>query len=342
MIKQFYLDRLWNGHLKEKFLSAYDVVGQTGIHTNTDVVEEDILKHVNRKYCVAVANGTDALTIILRAKNYPKGSRIVVPAYSYISTATAVKLAGYEPVYHDVDWDYQLDTKHVPFTDAVAMIVVGLFGRPTKLAGNKFHGMDIIEDAAQSFGAERGGELGIASSLSFSPTKPCPIFGSGGAIVTDDVDLYNKCKDIRKHGREFGILGQNSLMSRMEAAQLSVCLTEKENFQERRKEIAKFYNDNLIHGQPEYVDGHSWSKYVIRISNVEDIMKNNVVQLMRHYSKLLHEESVTHNKMHHTPVAKQLSKESVSLPIDPHLTQTEIEKIVEFVNGPKGATRILS
>ena len=332
MIKQHYLDRLWNGHLQEDFLSAYDAVGQTGIHTDTHEVEQDILKHVNRKYCVAVANGTDALTILLKAKNYPKGSRIVVPAYSYIATATAVKLAGHEPVYHDVNYDYQLNTKYVPFTDAVAIIVVGLFGRPTNLTGDKFHGMDIIEDAAQSFGADRGGELGIASTFSFSPTKPCPIFGSGGAIVTDDRYLAYKCRDIRRHGREYGTLGQNSLMSSMEAAQLSVCLKQKDFFQKRRKEIAKFYNDNLIHGQPEYVDGHSWSKYVVRVGNVEELVGNNIVQLVSHYPKLLHEETVTYAKMHHTPVAKQLSNESISLPIDPYMMQSEMERVVEFMN----------
>ena len=91
-------------------------------------------------------------------------------------------------------------------------------------------------------------------------------------------------------------------------------------------------DSNLIHGQPEYVDGHSWSKYVVRVGNVEELVGNNIVQLVRHYPKLLHEETVTYAKMHHTPVAKQLSNESISLPIDPYMMQSEMERVVEFMN----------
>lgn len=347
MIKQFNLNRLWN-QVRQEALSNMDSAFCTGMVQNSKDVEAELCNLSGRRFAITTSTCTDAMTIILRSMNYPAGSKILVPCYSFIATATPILLAGLTPVFVDVDSDYHLDLEKVSITsDIKAMLLVSLFGNPAaytkyeKFCSNA--GIDLIEDAAQSFGSSYGkvsGSVGIASAMSFSPTKPCPVLGSGGAILTDDENLATLCRFGRLHGKEKNndpthVVGINSMMSSSEAAQLLVGFKYKNQWQDRRTAIAKYYDEHLklVCTLPPRQGTHNWHKYVIRVQDA-DALINNVnaegVQLAKHYNRLITDEPLFKNDITFD-FSESLRRTSVSLPICPHMTDVEVESVVDTI-----------
>ena len=333
MLKLFNLDRLWN-EIREESLHNIDQSLSTGKAQDSACVEEYLKNYTKRKYVIPTANCTDALTIILR--RYPPGSEILVPCYSFIATATSILLAGLKPVFVDIDENYHLDLNKVEVNECtVGMILVSLFGNPADYYKYEefcvTHNIHLIEDAAQSFGSEYkklSGAAGTVSAYSFSPSKPCPVLGSGGAILTDDEDLAHYYRKSRLHGKSKNSdltfnLGTNSMMGTAEAQQLMVSFKYKHQWEQRRAQIAAYYDDNIRAELPPRQGIHNWHKYVIQ-SDAE-------LPFARHYKNLIVDEPIFNDKGDY-PNARKLQKRCYTLPTCPHMTDTEVEQVVNYAN----------
>jgi UDP-2-acetamido-2-deoxy-ribo-hexuluronate aminotransferase len=344
MIKQFNLDRLWS-EIREESLASFDTANTSGAVQKPVALESKLCDITGRKHAIATHSCTDAMTIILRSL-YPAGSEIIVPCYSFIATATPILLAGLKPVFVDVNNFYHLNLDEVIVTpNTRAMILVSLFGMAPDYDKYQMfcdvNGIDLIEDAAQSWGSRDGqlsGTAGIASALSFSPTKPCPVFGSGGAILTDNSELAERMRLGRLHGKTTNSdatydVGINSVMSSSDAAQLLVCLKHMDRWQARRTQIAEYYDDRLADTfeLPPRQGKHNWHKYVVRTHGADNIIENaraKGIQLAKHYNRLVSDEPVFNCDTEFNN-ANRLRRASVSLPICPTLTDTEVESVVD-------------
>jgi len=205
----------------------------------------------------------------------------------------------------------------------------------------------IIEDAAQSFGAKyRGkpsGSLGDISVLSFDPTKNLPNYGSGGMILTDNVDLATFCKDIRNNAKEeFSVVGTNSRMSEADCAQLLVKLNYFDQWQTRRQEIASYYIERLVQlvdpVQPGPDVDHAWHKFVVRVPDrdrLQTYLLDHGVETRIHYARPLTDYEAAFDYFDFAREffvgARAHCIESLSLPIYPELTDAEVEYIADLV-----------
>jgi dTDP-4-amino-4,6-dideoxygalactose transaminase len=208
-------------------------------------------------HCVGVANGTDAIEIVLEALDLPPGSEVIVPANTFIATSEAVTRAGHRVVFADCDpVTYTLSPEDVerritPRT--AALIPVHLYGHPCDMDAllgiARRHGLRVIEDCAQAVAAEyrgrRLGTLGDAGTFSFYPGKNLGAYGDAGAITTADAALAERCRMIANHGRidkyDHRFEGRNSRLDGMQAAILSVKLRHLEEWTERRRAAADMY-----------------------------------------------------------------------------------------------------
>ena len=263
-----------------------------------DELEERLAAYAGVKHCITVANGTDALQIAQMALGIGPGDEVIVPGFSYIATAETPVLLGAKPVYVDIDpRTYNISPAAIeaaitPSTKAI--IPVSLYGQCADfdainaIAGK--HNIAVIEDGAQSFGADYKGSkscgLSTIGCTSFFPSKPLGCYGDGGAILTNDSDLFEKAKMYRDHGRdESGIvqgLGTNSRLDNLQAAFLALRLKHFEEDISRRRQIAQFYSEILsksnIFKLPEIQDGtngnfNTFQNYEIEVKD-RDNFKN--------------------------------------------------------------------
>lgn len=352
----FGLDRQY-ANLREEILAASDSVYKTGQvldGPNTEAFETHMALRTGRKHAVAVNSCTQAIVLTLAA-SLPEKSKVLIPAISFAATVNAVLRAGHEPVFCDVDRNGILDFKSLDFRlhdrGVHAMMYVNLFGNiidwdQLKLYTEFFaHGVDVFEDAAQSFGAsingKPSGSLGYASFLSFDPTKNLPNYGSGGMILTDSVALYNTLLDLRNNGKHLLHIdaGTNSRMSEADCAQMLVKLKYFDSWQQRRDEIASYYIDELL----PYTDvllpnegvTHAWHKFVIRCKNRSQLKTQlNIrgIETKVHYDAPISDLIVSRNYSDDNYLnATNFTRECLSLPIYPELTDAEVEEIVKQV-----------
>jgi len=223
--------------------------------------EEDFAEYVGIKYCIGVGNGTDAIEIAIEALNLPKNSEILVPANSFIATAEAVTRTGHEVVFCDCNhYNYDIDLidiKQKITKRTAAIIVVHLHGYPSAMTDilkiAKENKIKVIEDCAQAHGAKyenkHVGTFGDIATFSFFPGKILGAYGDGGAIVTNNRELDERCRMISNHGRilkynhEFE--GRNSRLDGLQAAILSVKLTHLDEWITHRNKLAKMYKSKL-------------------------------------------------------------------------------------------------
>lgn len=359
----FGIDRQYK-NIREEILAATDEVYKSGQVLDgpfTLLFEQTIAKMTERKHAVSVNSGTQALIFALRAiDNHPiKKSKVLIPAVSFVATLNAVIEAGFDPVFCDVDPETGLiDLNKIPVdvNDLSAVMYVNLYGNIIdydKLTAYRAmwdrYGVPVIEDAAQSFGAYyRGlpsGKLGDVSCLSFDPTKNLNNYGSGGMVLTDDIDMARDIYDFKDNGKanEHVATGTNSKMSESDCAQMLVKLRHFDQWQERRRLIAEYYTDRLdgvvrMPAVEPHVE-HSWHKFAIHVPNRE-VFKNKMemlgIETRTHYWKPLHLEnasfiySIDFN-LGVLEAAEEFCKTTVSLPIYPELSDAEVEHVVDSV-----------
>lgn len=322
-------------------------------------MEEKLASYVGVPHCISVASGTDSLEIALRALDVGAGDEVITVPFTWISSAEVVSLVGAKPVFVDIEpvsfnLDVEkLETAITPKTKAI--LPVSLFGQmPDYVTINEIadrHGVTVIEDAAQSFGATQHGKqsCGVTTvgSTSFFPAKPLGCFGDGGALFTNDAELAEKMSAIRTHGglkRHYHpYVGMNG---RMDTLQAAVILAKLPHFVwevEQRGAIGARYTELLRDhcGVPEVRGGnsHVYAQYTIRVPNRDQLgatLKDNGIPTAVYYPKCMHEQPVFSHLGYQWgdfPVAEQASREVISLPMHPFLSTDDQDTIVAAVRS---------
>jgi dTDP-4-amino-4,6-dideoxygalactose transaminase len=324
--------------------------------------ENERFAHNFAAYCgtdgaVGVANGLDALNLIIKAYGFGPGDEIIVPANTFIATILAVSENGCTPVLVEPDLNtYCIDPEKIeaaitPRTKAI--IVVHLYGQVTPMEKiwelQKRFGFKIIEDAAQAHGAiydgRRTGDLGDAAAFSFYPGKNLGALGDGGGVTSNDLELLNKVAALGNYGsdRKYHHIykGVNSRLDEIQAAVLDVKLKYLDADNARRREIAKYYRENIKNPRislPNIYDemAHVWHLFVVRTEDREGLvahLESNDIQTNIHYPTPPHLQGAYKEWANQSyPITEKIHKEVLSLPISPILTDDDIAKVVEVAN----------
>lgn len=317
-------------------------------------VEQELASYVGSKHCLTVSSGTHSLEIALRALNIGPGDEVITVPFTWISSAEVILLVGATPVFVDIDPKTynidvgQIEAKITPRTKAI--LPVSLFGQmPDYEAINaiaKRHGIIVIEDGAQSFGATRNGNrsCGVTeiASTSFFPAKPLGCFGDGGALFTSNDELAHRMRAIRTHGgverHHHPLVGTNG---RFDTLQAAVLLAKLPSFQwevEQRGLIGARYSQLLadVCQTPVIEKGntHVYAQYTIRMDERDAIassLKSAGIPTAVYYPKCLHEQPVFEPygyRWGDFPESEKASREVLSLPMHPFLAEDEQDQVV--------------
>lgn len=321
-------------------------------------LETTLARFVGVRHCITVASGTDALEIALRALQIGPGDEVITVPFTWISTAEAIALVGARPVFVDIEpvsYNIDIDRVEAAITPRTrALLPVSLFGqmpdydRINAIAAK--YGLPVIEDAAQSFGATRNGRrsCGVTTigSTSFFPAKPLGCYGDGGALFTNDDALADKMRAIRTHGglqrHHHPLLGMNGRFDTLQAAVLLAKLPHFEAELERRGQLGARYTEqlrpllHLPHAVPEVLPGntHVYAQYTIRVPDrdtVAEKLRAQGIPTAVYYPKCLHEQPVFASLGHRWgdfPVAERASREVLSLPMHPFLTEAQQDQVI--------------
>ena len=335
-------------------------------------LEEKLADYVGVRHCIGVASGSDALQVALMALGIGYGDEVIVPAFTFIATAEIVSLLGATPVFVDVDpHTYNIDPHGIDgaVTEKTrAIIPVSLYGQCADFeninAIAQKHGLAVIEDGAQSFGATRNGKKSCALSTigctSFFPSKPLGAYGDGGACFTDDDDLAKTMREIRVHGQDRRYhhprIGFNGRLDTLQAAILLAKFDIFPHEVARRWEIGNRYSAMIKERCPDmvtpYIEKENRSVYaqytlqVERREAVQTALKERGIPTAIHYPIPLHRQPAFVNqsvkgadagkaignttaKERKLPVSEALAQRVISLPMHPQLTKEEQEAIVD-------------
>ena len=320
-------------------------------------LEQVLVNYTGAKHCIGVCDGTKALLIALMALDIQAGDEVIVPAFTFIATASMVSLLGAVPVFADVDEKtYNLDPHKIealitPKTKAI--IPVSLYGQcadfnPINQIAAK-HGLVVIEDGAQSFGATYHGEkscnLTRISTTSFFPSKPLGCYGDGGAIFTNDDELAQKIRWIRVHGQDkryhHAILGINGRLDTLQAGILLAKMRIFANEVQLRDQVAKRY-DELFSGAdcitPFVAAGNTsvYAQYTLVVKDRDGLIKHlndNKIPTAVHYPIPLHKQPIfaANYQGQDLSVSEKIAAQVISLPMHPYLDHASQDKIVAAV-----------
>jgi dTDP-4-amino-4,6-dideoxygalactose transaminase len=324
--------------------------------SETEAFEREFAAYCGTKHCVGVGNCLDALHMILRAYDIGEGSEVIVPANTYIATWLAVSYAGASVVpVEPVERTYNIDPEKIeaaitPRTKAV--IAVHLYGQPADIDPVRevadYHGLKVIEDAAQAHGAlykgRRAGSLGDAAGWSFYPGKNLGAYGDAGAITTDDDFVAERVRELRNYGSRVKYhnshKGFNSRLDEMQAALLRVKLKRLNEWNARRSKVAESYLERLEGSGlilPVVSEGVEavWHQFVIRSDRRDDLQKHLAgagIGTLIHYPVPPHLQAA-YGEMDLAegsfPLTEAIHREVLSLPIGPHLPESNVAKVVQ-------------
>lgn len=320
--------------------------------------EEAFAKYLGAQRCVGCANGTDAIEIALKAMGIGPGDEVIVPANSWISTSETVNNVGAEPIFVDyLEKEYTIDPDLVEdaITDNTrAIIPVHLYGLPARMheimSIARKYDLKVIEDCAQAHGASIEGKMvgtfGDAATFSFYPGKNLGAYGDAGGIVTSDENLADKMKMLTNHGQlkkhDHRIIGRNSRLDTMQAAILLAKLPHLNRWIAARNQVAEWYRSYLKEEiKLPYIPQdfhHVYHLYVIRTKYREALMRafdDAGIGYAVHYPTPLPfvKAYVYQGKEREDyPVAYRLSKEIISLPMYPEMSERDVKQVCDIVN----------
>ncbi|MDX1440168.1 MAG: DegT/DnrJ/EryC1/StrS family aminotransferase [Rubricoccaceae bacterium] len=327
-------------------------------------LEHKLAEFCGAKHCVGCANGTDALALVLMAWGIKPGDAVYVPAFTFVSTAEVVAWFGATPVFVDVLEDtFNMDPESL--TAAIeatpdmgleprAVIPVDLFGQPADYGSilpiAEAHGLKVLADAAQSFGAtlngRSAGTFGNATATSFFPAKPLGCYGDGGAVFTDDEDLAALMRSLRVHGQGANKydnvrIGMNGRLDTLQAAILIEKLAIFPEEIEARQQVANRYAAGLgnVVGVPTVIDGGTsvWAQYTLKLEDrdaVQAACKGAGIPTAIYYPIPLSRQTGYSNYPNSpggVPISEDLSSRVLSLPMHPYLEKDTQEKIIDAV-----------
>lgn len=315
-------------------------------------LEKKLCDFVGAKYCISVANGTDALQIALMALGIGSGDEVITPGFTYIATAETIAVLGAKPVYVDVDSrTYNLDPtllEAVITSKTKAIMLVSLYGQCADFdAINAIaikYGLTVIEDAAQSFGAtykgQRSCSLSRIACTSFFPSKPLGCYGDGGAIFTQDNELAKVMRQIARHGQDRRYhhvrVGINSRLDTLQAAillpKLEIFAHELQLRQSVAAQYAHLLTENGIAAPIIEVHNQSaWAQYTIQVEQrdlVQTRLKAEGIPTAVHYPIPLHRQPAVKDEQCHLPISDYLASRVISLPMHPYLDENTLQRIV--------------
>lgn len=345
--------------------------GQFIMGPEVEAFEAEVATYLGARYAIGVNSGTDALVIALRALGVGPGDEVVTTPFSFFATAEAISIVGATPVFADIEADSfnidpeAIEQKITPRTKA--LLPVHLYGNPaameTIMALARKHGLIVVEDCAQSFGARYyggaltggngaaspiegsyTGTIGHAGAYSFFPSKNLGAFGDAGLIVTDDDEVAAMAAMLRTHGAKKKyhneVLGYNSRLDALQAAMLRVKLPYIDQFNEGRRRVAKRYNALLagVPGviPPKLTEGHVFHQYTIRVlggkrDHVQARLAEKGISTMIYYPVPQDRLPVYSGRHPALPVSDRLSTEVLSLPIWPAMEDEVIERVADAV-----------
>jgi dTDP-4-amino-4,6-dideoxygalactose transaminase len=349
-----------NGELRAPLAEAFARVMDSGwyiLGSEVEAFEAEFAAYCEVEHCMGVANGLDAIHLLLRAYNIGVGDEVIVPSNTFIATWLAVSQAGAKPVAVEPDaLTYNLDPSRIeaaisPRTRAI--IPVHLYGQPADMdpimAIAERHGLVVIEDAAQAQGARykgrRVGSLGHAAATSFYPGKNLGALGDGGAVLTRDAAIAEQVRKLRNYGStvkyRHDLPGYNSRLDEMQAAFLRVKLAVLDEWNQRRCKIAAHYTQALaalpvsLPHVPEWADP-VWHLYVVRTPDRDALQvhlsQQNIATVI-HYPLPPHKQACYPDYPHGLPLAEKLAHEVVSLPMSPAQTPKETAHVVAAIHA---------
>ncbi|MCK9296387.1 MAG: DegT/DnrJ/EryC1/StrS family aminotransferase [Desulfobulbaceae bacterium] len=349
--------------LKNELDAAYKRVLLSGwyiLGSEVEAFEKEFAVYCGVNHCIGVGNGLEALSLILHAYGIGKNDEVIVPANTYIASWLAVSHNGAIPVPVEPDeHTYNinpslLERAITPKTKAI--MAVHLYGQtadmdPINALAAKYH-LKVIEDAAQAHGAlykgRKAGSLGHAAGFSFYPGKNLGAFGDGGAVLTNDTHLAELVRKLRNYGSGTkyynDIIGFNSRLDELQAAFLRVKLSRLDEWNERRRKIAVHYQGRLRQTSlilplvPEWAEP-VWHLYVVRSEN-RGLLQHRLfaagIHTIIHYpvpSHLQKAYASTQMTDGSLPLTETIQSEVLSLPIGPHLSPSDHERIIETLCG---------
>ncbi|MBO4905795.1 MAG: DegT/DnrJ/EryC1/StrS family aminotransferase [Bacteroidaceae bacterium] len=329
-------------------------------------LEQQLAEYVGVKHCLTCANGTDALTLALKAWGIGEGDAVFVPDFTFFASAEVVALEGATPIFVDVDdVTFNIDVKSLEFAiqqtlaegklTPKVVVAVDLFGLPANYpavrAVAEKYSLLILEDGAQGFGGSINGQkscsFGDISTTSFFPAKPLGCYGDGGAVFTDNDEWATLIESYRVHGKgtdkyDNVRIGINSRLDTLQAAILQVKLRAFDDEVERVNEVARAYTRTLNKyvKTPVIPEGYrsSWAQYTIQLpdeatrNNLQSALKAAGIPSMVYYPKTMHDQTAFNNCQssninYQSYSAARLCRTVLSLPMHPYMSLSEIEFI---------------
>lgn len=337
---------------KETLESGWYILGN-----KVQTFENQFSMYCNTKHCVGVANGLDALILALRAFDFEKGDEVIVPSNTYIATILSIIHNGLKPVLVEPNIaTYNIDPLKIEekiTSKTKAIMVVHLYGKMCEMDAimtiAKKHKLKVIEDCAQAHGASykniKAGNWGDFGAFSFYPTKNLGAIADAGAMTTNDLELADKIKTLRNYGSKTKyyneLVGYNSRLDEIQAAFLSVKLKKLDAINQHKRNLAKLYLNGLksdfikpvVHS--DYID--VYHIFNIRHENrdaLKEYLFQNQIKTEIHYP-------VAPNKQHAmvgiidnevTPIAEQIHKTTLSLPISFYHSEEDVLRVIEVMN----------
>lgn len=327
--------------------------GQYILGPEVGELEEKLATYAGVAHCISVGNGTDALQIAQMALGIGRGDEVITPGFTYIATAETVALLGARPVYVDIDprtFNLDPDLLEAAITPRTrAIIPVSLYGQCADFdAINAIaakHGIPVIEDAAQSFGASykgrKSGSLGTLACTSFFPTKPLGCYGDGGAVLTDDAELARLVRQIARHGQDRRYhhvrVGVNSRLDTLQAAILLPKLDILDDEIALRRHVAQAYGRLLAEAElaiapvVETYNRSAWAQYTVQVPDrdaVQARLKEAGVPTAVHYPLPLNRQPAVADRKVRLPVGDAVAEQVISLPMSPYLDASQQSSIV--------------
>jgi dTDP-4-amino-4,6-dideoxygalactose transaminase len=342
--------------------AACDVIdsGRFILGPNVRALEEEVAEAVGADHAIAVANGTDAIVLALEALMVGPGDEVICPSHTFYATAEAVARAGARPVFADIDpatFDVDPAAVEASVTDRTrAIVAVHLCGQPADLPALRDiadrHGLALVEDAAQAYGARYDGRpvgtFGDAATLSFFPSKNLPAMGDGGMVLVRNSDVADRVRMLRFHGsrdkRVFEHIGMNSRLDEMQAAIMRVLLPHVQGWNEARRAAAARYAEL---GLGELVElprearctTHVYHLFVVRAAE-RDVLASRLrdagVGAVPYYATPLHLQPVFRSLGYRPgdlPHTERAARESLALPMFPTLDEASQREVVAAVRA---------
>jgi dTDP-3-amino-3,4,6-trideoxy-alpha-D-glucose transaminase len=334
-------------------LAEVAATGRYILGPEVEAFEREFAAYCGTKHCVGVANGTDAITIALRALGVRPGDEVVVPSFTFYASVEAAVSAGATPVFCDVDprtFCITRETVEAAITDKTkAIVAVDLFGWLPPLDDLRDLGVPVVEDAAQAHGAERGGRrsgsFGDAATFSFFPSKNLGALGDGGAVVTDDDDVAELVRRLRFHGSTDKVtyteVGYNSRLDELQAAVLRELLPELDPWNEARRAAARAYAtrglgevpDMLL---PHYEDEgeHVFHLYVVRHPDADGLqarLAQRGVGARGYYRRPVHLQPAMERyggERLALPGTAEAARTQLALPMGTELSEEQVDEVI--------------